>query len=102
MARRYLVGSKDGVRVSLKVSPAAKSSELKGLYGERSVKLSVAAPPERGRANAEVERILARLLGVGTSEVEVIRGASGRDKVALVRGISEKRVGEVLDLALGG
>lgn len=91
----------EGVRLSLKVSPGAKRSGIKGLYGGRAVKLSVASPPEKGRANAEVERLLAGPFGVGASEVEVVRAAAGRDKVAQVRGVSEGRIGEALDDLLG-
>lgn len=102
VTRGYLIGSGEGVRVSLRVSPGARNTEVKGRYGERAIKLSVAAPPEKGRANAEVERLLAGVVGVGTSEVEVVRGAASRDKVALVRGASEEQVGHALDSLLGG
>lgn len=90
------------MRVYLRVSPGAKKTELKGVYGEWAVKLSVAAAPEKGRANAEVERCLAEAFGVTASRVEVVRGAASRDKVALVRGASEARMGRALDELLGG
>lgn len=102
MARGYLSASAEGVRVYLRVSPGAKSTGLKGTYGECALKLAVAAPPEKGRANAEVERLLAVALGVGVSQVEVVRGGSSCDKVALVRGASGKRIGDALESLLGG
>ena len=52
-----------GVYVKLRVSPGAKSTAVKGVYGESAIKLSVAAPPVEGKANAEVERYLARIFG---------------------------------------
>ena len=76
----------DGELVRLRVSPGAKKSSLEGLYGEDAAKLSVAAPPVDGKANAEAERFLAGLLGVRASDVSVVRGASSRDKSVLVRG----------------
>ena len=72
--------------MKLRVSPGAKSTEIKGLYGEGALRLSVAAPPVEGRANAEVVRYLARLLGAPRSRVAVVKGASSRDKLVLVRG----------------
>ncbi len=78
--------TEDGAYVRLRVSPGAKSTAVKGLYGERALKLSVAAPPAEGRANAEVERFLAGLLDMPKGDVSVVRGASSRDKLALVRG----------------
>ncbi|MDQ3737471.1 MAG: DUF167 domain-containing protein [Actinomycetota bacterium] len=49
--------------------------------------MSVAAPPVEGRANAEIERYLARLLGLSRSGVRVVKGAQSRDKLVVVRGL---------------
>lgn len=75
-----------GVYLKLRVSPGAKNTAIKGKYGEGAIRLSVAAPPVGGRANAEVERYLARLFGASPSEVTVVKGASSRDKLVFVRG----------------
>ena len=88
----YVRPSKGGVLVRLRVSPGAKTSAVKGLYGEDAIKVSVAAPPVDGKANAEVERFAARLLGMAASEVAVVHGASSRDKSILVRGSGEAEV----------
>jgi uncharacterized protein len=69
----------------LRVSPGAKSTRIKGLYGEGSLRLSVAALPAEGRANAEIERYLARLLEVSRSGVVVVKGTQSRDKLVFVR-----------------
>jgi uncharacterized protein (TIGR00251 family) len=85
-----------GASLSLRVSPGAKRTAIKGMYGEGALRVSVAAPPEKGKANAELEAFLADLVGVGRSEVEVVRGHTGRDKVVLLRGLSEREVRESL------
>lgn len=72
--------------MKLWISPGAKSTGVKGLYGEEALKLSVAAPPANGRANAEVESFLAGLLGAPKSGVSVVKGAASRDKLVFVRG----------------
>jgi uncharacterized protein (TIGR00251 family) len=77
----------EGAYVELRVSPGAKSTGIKGLYGEGAGRLSVAAPPTAGRANAEIERYLARLLGVPRSGVVVVKGAQSRDKLVFLRGL---------------
>lgn len=87
MARDFIRPAKYGVYVKLRVSPGAKSTGIKGLYGEEALKLSVAAPPAKGRANAEVESFLAGLLGVPKNGVSVVKGASSRDKLVFVRGL---------------
>lgn len=59
----------------LRVSPGSKRSSVNGLYGEAAVRLSVAAPPVDGKANAEVEKVLSKLLGVSKGDVCVVGGA---------------------------
>jgi uncharacterized protein len=48
----------------------------------------VRAAPEGGRANAALCRLLAKRVGVGVRSVSVVRGASSREKVVSVEGMS--------------
>ena len=89
MSSGALSPTDDGVLIRLRVSPGARRSEIEGSYGEDAMKLRVAAPPTKGKANAEVERFLAQALGIGRWGVCLVRGATGRDKTVLVRGASE-------------
>ena len=54
-----------------------------------SLRLAVREPPEKGRANEAVERLLAAALGVRPGDVAVVRGRAARDKVVLFRGLGE-------------
>ncbi|MDQ4106186.1 MAG: DUF167 domain-containing protein [Actinomycetota bacterium] len=83
--------------LTLRVSPGAKRSSVEGTYGRRALKLKIAAPPVGGKANAETERFLAKLLGVSRSEVSVEKEARSRDKVVLLRGIEPGEVARVLE-----
>ena len=85
MSRGFITRTEDGILIKLRVSPGAKRTSLEGPCGEGAIRLRFAAPPTAGKANAEVERFLAVLLGTPRSEITVVRGASSRDKVVLVR-----------------
>jgi uncharacterized protein (TIGR00251 family) len=86
VSRGSITPTDDGILINLRVSPGAKHTSIEGPYGEKSIKLRVAAPPIDGKANAEVERFLAEILGTSPSDIKVVRGASSKDKVVLVRG----------------
>ena len=73
-----------GALVALRVSPGAKSTGLRGSYGETAVKLKIAAPPVDGKANAKVERFLARMVGVASPGVRVAGGNAARDETVFV------------------
>ena len=96
MSKGFATPSRDGTLLNLRVSPGAGRSSVAGAYGEDAIRLRVAAPPVDGRANAEAERYVAGLLGVTASEVSVVRGASGRNKAVLVRGMETEEVREIL------
>ena len=75
----------------MRVSPGARREDVLGLYGTR-LKLAVAAPPDKGRANRAVEDLLARLLGVRPQDVTVVKGGTSRDKVLRVHGVTVQAV----------
>ena len=96
MSKGFVTTAREGALLNIHVSPGAKSTSVEGLYGEGAIKLKVAAPPVGGKANAEVERFLSKLLGVPRSDVNIIRGASSRDKTVLVRGTTRAETHEAL------
>ena len=96
VSKGFITPTRDGIRLNLRVSPGAKRTPVAGTYGEDAIRLKVAAPPTEGRANAEVERFLASLLGIPRSEVAVTRGASSRDKVVVVRGLEQTQTRRLL------
>ena len=93
-----VVAAGDGVRLQLRVKPGGRSDRLVGPHNG-ALKLEVRAAPERGRANDAVIRLLAVVLDVGRSNVEVTGGAASRDKVVLLRGISAVEVARRLEAA---
>ena len=73
-----------GVAVRVKVVPGASRTEVKGRHGD-AIKIRVAAPPEGGKANQAVCRLLEELSG-GRARIE--RGTSSRSKVVFLDGVS--------------
>lgn len=73
-----------GVVVRISVVPGASHTEVKGRHGD-AIKIRVAAPPEGGKANQAVCRLLEDLCG-GNARIE--RGASSRSKVVFLEGTS--------------
>jgi uncharacterized protein (TIGR00251 family) len=76
-----------GVTLALAVQPNAKASSIAGVHGDR-LKVKVASPPVDGAANAALCAFLAARLGVKERQVSVARGATGRQKVIEIIGIT--------------
>ncbi len=93
-----LLASNDGVRLRLRVKPGARRQRLVGAHGG-ALKVEVTAPPERGRANQAVLRLLADALELPRQSVELAAGAGSQDKVVLVRGASARELRRSLQAA---
>jgi uncharacterized protein (TIGR00251 family) len=79
----------DGLRVALRVSPRASRNAVTGIADMtdgRRVKLTVTAVPEGGKANAAVIKLLAKSWRVPKSSMEVVAGATDRNKLLLIHG----------------
>jgi uncharacterized protein len=79
------------VRITVRVSPGARRTELVGRHGH-GWKVRVAAPPERGRANEALVVHLAGLLGLPKAAVHVVAGATSRDKIVEIDGLPTAQV----------
>ena len=79
---------KGGVELSVRVSPGARESHLAGVMADGRLKVRVAAPPAEGAANRALLTLLARLLDVRPSQVNLSHGVAARDKLILVTGLS--------------
>ncbi len=73
-------------RLRLRVSPGAGRAAIVGRYGE-GWKVRVTAPPEGGRANDAVLRLLAEALAVPRDTLTLVSGHSGRDKIVELDGL---------------
>jgi uncharacterized protein (TIGR00251 family) len=89
----------NGVELTLKVVPGASRSALAGVWGH-ALKVAVCAPPEGGRANEEVRRVLAAALGVRASHIVLRQGQTRPVKRVLVRGMTVSAVRTALAAAL--
>ena len=76
-ARRALADSEG--RVALRVTPGARTQGIEIADGRILVK--VRARPHEGEANAAVLALLGEALGVAASRLQMLRGATGRDKL---------------------
>jgi uncharacterized protein (TIGR00251 family) len=86
----------EGVVVPVRVSAGASRDRIMGEHGG-ALKLSVAAAPERGKANKAVCELVAKALGVSRSQVTVLSGDTSRDKKLLVAGLAIETVQALLN-----
>ena len=76
--------SASGVTVDLRVRPGARRSALEP--AESALKVQVTAPPQDGKANAQVIALLAEAWRLPRSSFDVVKGQTSRAKTVRVSG----------------
>ncbi len=81
--------------IKITVSPKATKTIVAGTYTD-SIKISVAAPPKEGKANAELISYIAKTLGIPKASVTIKKGASSKRKVVEIDGMTTGKATEML------
>lgn len=75
--------------MALKVHPGAKRNQIISATCDL-VDVKVAAPADKGKANAELIEFLAATLGLPKSRVQVTRGEFSRNKLISISGLTRE------------
>jgi len=73
------------VQFTVRAVPGAAKTRVMEIMDDESVKIAIAAPPEKGKANIELIRFLAKEFGVAKENVEIVAGKTARVKLIRVR-----------------
>ena len=76
-------------RISVRVHPGAARSEIVGFTGG-VLRVKVAAPPVRGKANSELIALLSWALGVDKGRIHIVLGNTSRSKLVAVAGLGRE------------
>lgn len=88
-----------GICFKVKVIPKASRSEIVGLENDE-IKIQLAAVPEKGEANDELVRFLAKTLCIGKTNIELVQGDKSRHKRVCVSGMTEEQIQIKINLFL--
>ncbi len=86
-----------GITLRLKVSPRSRVSEIMeiqddetpSLFQEKILKISLKEPPEKGRANAALIKLLSRTWKIPKTDLHLLTGETSSLKVLLIKGEPE-------------
>ncbi len=71
----------------IKAVPGASRDQIAGVIGDR-LKVRVSAPPEGGKANTAICKLLAKALGVKNNQVFIEFGAANPEKIIRIAGVT--------------
>ena len=78
------------MRITVRVIPRSKRNSIEWMSGELRVCLT--APPVDGAANNALVALLAERLGIAKRDISVVHGATGRQKIVEVSGMTAEKL----------
>ncbi len=76
------------VTMTIRVHPGARETAVTDVMNDGTIKVSLRAKAEKGRANEELIELLADQFEVPRGNVAIISAATGRRKIVKITGVS--------------
>ena len=84
-----------GLTFAVRIVPRASRSEIAGEHNG-ALRVRIAAPPVSGAANRELVRTLAKIFKLPQNAVEIISGATSKNKTVRLRGADAATLEQLL------
>ena len=83
--------SQNQTNITVQIQPNAKQNEVL-VFEEGVLRVKIAAPPVKGKANKELVDFLSQLLGISKSSINIDKGLTSRRKVIAIEGLSQAEI----------
>jgi uncharacterized protein YggU (UPF0235/DUF167 family) len=93
-SRRLLERSPVSARFAVRLMPRGGMDRVDGVSDDGVLQARVSAPAVGGAANSALLRLLAEELDVSRTSVRLVAGATGRQKLIVVDGLSAQGVAD--------
>ena len=84
MRKYQLHNGKKGTALAIRVTPRSRKNEVVEILSDGTIKIRLTAPPVEGKANAALIDFLSKILDVPSSNIEIVAGNSGHDKLVSI------------------
>ena len=93
--RNYkLHNGQKGAALAIRVTTRATENKIIGALSDGTVKIRLTAPPVEGKANQALIEFLADVLEVPRARIEIVAGATGKDKLVSILDLDAETVHE--------
>jgi hypothetical protein len=79
---------RDGIQFSAIIQPRSSKNKICGIQGE-SLKIRLTSPPVENAANKMCTKFLAKQLDIALSQITIVNGQKGRNKIIRIEKIEE-------------
>lgn len=83
-----------GAALTIRVTPRSRKNEIDRILSDGTIKVRLTAPPVQGKANTALVKYLAEILDVKQSDIEIVAGEKGRNKLVMIYGLDAEIVNQ--------
>lgn len=80
----HLHDGRRGAALAVRVTPRASRNKIMEVQDDGTVRVHITAAPVDDQANKELVKFMSEVLGVPKSRIDIVAGATGRDKLIAV------------------
>jgi uncharacterized protein (TIGR00251 family) len=91
MMNLKIIQGSSGVTFAVKVVPGSSRNAIAGILGD-ALKVNISAPPEKGKANQQLLKLLAKTMDKPKSDVTIRTGSHQPRKEIPVAGITRSQL----------
>ncbi|MHA1531130.1 MAG: DUF167 domain-containing protein [Candidatus Heimdallarchaeota archaeon] len=92
VSRDTISESENNVVLQLQVKPNSKKQKIVVDSLDKKITIFIKAQPDKGKANKELLKFLAKILEKTTSDISIIAGQTSRDKTIIVKNDTKQNV----------
>ncbi len=71
--------------LKVKIIPKSARNEIVGELSDGTLKIRITAPPEKGKANKELKKVLASQYSISKNNITIVYGLSSPHKIIKIR-----------------
>lgn len=88
--------TKDGIVITLKISPNASKNEI--IKSEEGLKVKITAQPIDGKANKALIEYLSKQFKVPKTSIKILKGETSKEKTLLIKVFDEQKVSHIKEI----
>lgn len=88
--------TRDGIVITLKISPNTSKNEI--IKSEEGLKVKITAQPIDGKANKALIEYLSKQLKIPKSSIEILKGETSKEKTLLIKVFDEQKVSDIKEI----
>lgn len=83
MLKKFLaqLAKEHEIIIKIKIRPNASVTRVRDIMADQTIKLDLAASPEKGKANSEIIKFLAKIFDTEKENVKILRGRHLKQKL---------------------